>query len=76
MHPDAEKRTEAFNALVRIAVLEAGIIAIVVAIWLATGNLAFLVGGLIGSQIVVAPMIIRWVREQAPALRGSQGPSP
>lgn len=74
MTPQDEKRKEAIAGLVRIAALEAAILVAVIAAWLATGKLSYLIGGLVGAQIIVAPMIVGWIREKAPALRAPEGP--
>jgi hypothetical protein len=66
---DSEKRKEAVSALIKIAALEAVILIAVVAAYLATGNLTYLIGGIIGAQIVAVPMFLRWTREHAPAMK-------
>lgn len=70
-----EKRKEAVNALIRIAVLEAAIIAVAVAAYIATGKLSYVIGGVVGAQIIVAPLFIRWAREQAGAQKPPTGTS-
>jgi len=72
MQPDVEKKKEAVNALLRILALEGVIIAVVVAVYLATGKLNYLIGGMIGSQIIVAPMMIGWLREKAVHLKAGK----
>ncbi len=55
------------RALVSIAIFESVLLGLVVAVYLYTNNLTYLIGGVIGSQIVCAPMFIRWAKAQADA---------
>jgi hypothetical protein len=57
-----EQKKEAVGALVKIAVLEAVILAVVIGVYLYTNNLTYLIGGIVGSQIVCVPMFLRWAR--------------
>ena len=69
MTPSDEKRRESANALVKAAIFEAVMLAAVVGVYLATNNMTYLIGGIVGAQIVAVPMFLRWAREKAPDMR-------
>jgi hypothetical protein len=69
--PDPQKRKNAIRALMNIALLEAIVLALVVMIYLATSNLIYLAGGVVGAALIFAPAIIRWAKEHGPALRSA-----
>ena len=73
MDAPEDKKKEALRALIGIVVLEAAIIVAVVAAWIVTGRLSYLIGGLIGSQIIIAPMVFNWTREKASHLKSPPG---
>lgn len=64
-----ERRKAAVRSLFKLAVLEAVLIAAVVVIYLYTGNILYLVGGVVGSTLIAAPMFFRWVRDQQEEMR-------
>jgi uncharacterized integral membrane protein len=59
-----EMGNEATRELLRIAVFEAALIGCVIAVYLATQNIAYLIGGIVGAQIIVAPMFLRWISDR------------
>lgn len=69
MQPGHDKKKEAVSAMIKIAGVDAAVVAAVLIAYFATGKLSYLIGGLIGAQIVVAPMFIGWAREHAPAMK-------
>ncbi len=76
MSPDHQKRKDAVRALVNIALLEALLLAAVVAVYLYTNKLAFLIGGIVGAAVIVAPAFIRWAKEHGPAFKGPTNDGP
>lgn len=68
--PDQRMRKNAVKALVNIAVMESFVLIAVVAVYLATGNVTYLVGGIVGTLAVFVPFYIRWARGHAQALKG------
>lgn len=60
---------DATRALVNIAVLEAVLLGIAAAVYLYTNAMTYLIGGIIGAQLVCAPMFVHWARAQANARR-------
>ncbi len=57
---DDQKRKAAIKGLINIAIIEGFVLMAVVGIFLYTGNLVHLVGGVIGSTLIFAPMFLRW----------------
>jgi hypothetical protein len=70
---DHTARKDALNALFKILLLESVLLTGVIVAYFATGKLSYLIGGLIGSQVIVAPMLISWVKEKAPAFKAPPG---
>lgn len=69
MNPDDLKRKEAVRALINLALLEGMLIFVVIAVYLYTNSIAYLIGGVVATSFIFAPLILRWVRDHAPALR-------
>lgn len=68
--PEQQERKDAVRALVNIAILESLILIAVVAVYLATGVVAYLVGGVLGTLAIFVPFYVRWARDYAKALKG------
>ena len=64
-----QKRKGAIKALVNIAMLEGFLLVAIVAVYLSTGNLTYLVGGLVGSTLIFGPMFFRWFKAHGQALK-------
>ena len=64
-----QKRKDAFRALINIALLEGAVLMLVVGVYLYTNNIVHLVGGIIGSTLIFAPMFWRWYTEHGSALQ-------
>lgn len=73
MSIDEQKRKDAVRALINICVLESVLIVAVVAIYLATSNWQFLLGGVVGAQLIFIPMLLRWRNEHAASLKQAPG---
>lgn len=71
--PDPYKRKEALRALLNIVMLEGVVLLIVVAVYLATWNLTYLIGGVVASSLIFAPLLLRWMKEHAGNLRSDPG---
>ncbi|WP_425407919.1 hypothetical protein [Hyphococcus sp.] len=69
MDPNRQKRQEAIRALINIALMEGAVLIIVVLIYLQTENITYLVGGVVASSIIFAPLFYRWFRAHGPALK-------
>jgi len=69
VNPDDLKRKEAVRALINLALLEGMLIFVVIAVYLYTNSIAYLIGGVIATSFIFAPLILRWMRDHAPALR-------
>ncbi|MEM8935577.1 MAG: hypothetical protein AAGC77_04140 [Pseudomonadota bacterium] len=68
--PDAKKRRrEAILALIGWVLLEGIIVSAAVLVFVSTGNVLILIGGIIVSFIVLGPNFLRWRRDHAPALK-------
>ena len=65
---DDQKRKDAIKGLVNIAILEGVVLVLVVAVFLSTNSLTYLIGGVIGSTLIFAPMIIRWSKAHGAAM--------
>lgn len=68
---DAQRRKEAARALLNIAMLEGVLLFLVVAIYLYTKELIHLVGGVVAASLIFAPVMLRWARDHAPAMKGA-----
>lgn len=73
MSIDAQKRKDSLKALVNIIALEGVLLFAVVAFYLSTSSLTYLVGGIVATQLIFVPIFIRWVRDHAPALKSQPG---
>lgn len=70
MHsPEEIRRKDAIKALINIAIIEGFVLAAVVGVYLYTGDIVHLVGGVIGSALIFGPMILRWYNEYGGTLR-------
>lgn len=68
---DSPRRKEAVRALLNIALLEGMLLFAVVAVYLYTNELTYLVGGIVATSLIFVPILLRWVRDHAPALKGA-----
>lgn len=66
---NADKRKEAIEALRNLAIFEAFFLIAVTGVYLYTSSMTYLVGGLVGTVAIFAPLWLRWVREHAKALQ-------
>ena len=66
---DDHKRKDAVKALINIVLLEGAVLMLVIGVYLYTNNIAHLVGGVIGSSLIFAPMLLRWVRAHGEAMK-------
>lgn len=66
---DDQKRKDAVKALINIVLLEGAVLMLVIGVYLYTNNIAHLVGGVIGSSLIFAPMLLRWVRAHGAAMK-------
>ena len=66
---DDQKRKDAIKGLVNIAILEGVVLVLVVAVYLSTNSLTYLIGGVMGSTLIFAPMIIRWSKAHGAAMK-------
>ena len=66
---DQQKRTEAIKGLINLAILEGFVLVAVVAVYLTTNNLTYLIGGVIGSTVIFAPLFLRWVKAHGSAMK-------
>ena len=71
MDVDAHKKQEAVNGLIKIAIAEGALLMIVVAVYLYTGKMTYLIGGVVGTTLIFGPMFLRWFNEHGAALRNS-----
>ncbi|MEQ8936119.1 MAG: hypothetical protein RIE56_10055 [Amphiplicatus sp.] len=58
------------RALLNIAILEGMLLFIVVAVYLYTNELTYLVGGIVATSLIFVPVLMRWIRDHAPAMKG------
>lgn len=70
---DEQRRKDAIRALINICTLETVLILAVVGVYLTTNNWQFLLGGLVGAQLIFIPMLLRWRNEHAAFLKSSAG---
>jgi len=74
MNPvDDKKRKDEIKGLINIAIAEGFVLMAVVGVYLYTGKLIHLAGGVIGSTLIFAPMFLRWHKEHAQALKTKTG---
>jgi len=66
---DQQKRKAAIKGLINIAIIEGFVLLAVVGVYLYTGKLIHLVGGVIGSTLIFAPMFLRWSRAHGAAMK-------
>jgi hypothetical protein len=66
---DQQKRKAAIKGLINIAIFEGFVLVAVVGVYLYTGKLIHLVGGVIGSTMIFAPMFLRWSRARGEAMK-------
>ncbi len=66
---DEQKRKDAIKGLINIAIIEGFVLMAVVGVFLYTGNLIHLVGGVMGSTLIFAPMFLRWSRAYGEAMK-------
>ncbi len=66
---DNQKRKDAIKGLINIAIIEGFVLMAVVGVYLYTGKLIHLVGGVIGSTVIFAPMFLRWSRAHGEAMK-------
>ncbi len=64
-----QKRKDAIKGLINIAIFEGFVLVAVVGVYLYTGNLVHLVGGVFGSTLIFAPMFLRWSRAHGEAMK-------
>lgn len=69
---EAQKKRDARKALINIAMVDGFLVVAVVAVYLYTNNLVYLIGGLVGTALISGPMILRWYNEYASVLKASQ----
>lgn len=69
MDVNAPERKQAIKALINIAIIEGFVLAAVVGVYLYTGNIVHLVGGVVGSALIFGPMFLRWFKEHGQALK-------
>lgn len=70
--PKDQRRKEAIRGLINIILFELLLIGGVIAIFLYTSSAAFMIGGVLLTGLIVAPMFIRWARTHGPALKSTQ----
>jgi len=58
-----DRRKESIRTLINLVILEGFLIAAVIVVYLYTGKLVHLIGGVIGASLIIAPLFIRWIRE-------------
>ena len=68
-HPDQERRKEAVRALINLALLESALLITVALIYLRTGEITHLAGGIAASMLIFGPMFFRWFRAHGAALK-------
>lgn len=66
---DEQKRKDAIRSLINIAMFEGVVLVGVIGVYLATDNITYLIGGVIGSTIIFAPMFLRWFKDHGRALK-------
>lgn len=69
MDVNAPERKQAIKALINIAIIEGFVLAAVVGVYLYTGNIVHLVGGVVGSTLIFGPLFLRWFKEHGRALQ-------
>ena len=70
---DAELKREAIRSLINIAVLEGIVLMGVVGVYLYTGKMTYLVGGVVASTLIFGPAFIRWFKAHGKHLKTSTG---
>lgn len=68
-NPEQQARREAIGKLVNIAMLEGVVLIAVVVVYLSTGAVIYLIGGVLGTLAIFVPFYIRWARAHAAALK-------
>ena len=66
---DAGRRKEALRALVNLALLEGILLFLVIAFYLYTGEVIHLIVGVAATSVIFGPLLRRWVRDHARALK-------
>lgn len=66
---DDQKRKDAIRGLINIAILEGFVLMLVVAVFLTTNNTIYLIGGIMGSTLIFAPMILRWSKAHGASMK-------
>ena len=70
--PNDNKKQEAVNALIKIAAFEGVLLVAVVAIYLATNEMKYLIGGFVGVFLISGPMFFRWFNEHGKTMSASK----
>lgn len=68
---DSQRRKEAARALLNIAMLEGMLLFAVVSIYLYTKEMTYLVVGVVATSLIFVPILLRWMRDHAPAMKSS-----
>ena len=66
---DNQNRQDAIRGLINLAALEGVLLVGVALIYLQTNNITHLVGGVIGTSVVFAPLFYRWAKAHSAAMR-------
>ena len=67
-----QKRKDAVRALINLCLLEGFVLIAVVAVYLYTSNLTYLIGGVIGTMLIFGPMFMRWIKTHGDAIRSEK----
>lgn len=73
MNAGDQKRKEAIRALTNLALLEGMALFVVVALYLVAGELVYLIGGVVASALIFAPLFVRWLKAHGAAFRSPNG---
>ena len=66
---EAEKKRDAIKGLINIVLLEGAVLMAVIGVYFHTQNIVHLVGGVLGSSLIFAPMIVRWFHAHGEAMK-------
>ncbi len=65
---DDQKRRDAIKGLINIAILEGFVLVLVIAVYLTTSSVFYLIAGIMGSTLIFAPLMLRWLRAHGDAM--------
>ncbi|MBL4618915.1 MAG: hypothetical protein JKX88_02300 [Marinicaulis sp.] len=67
-----QQRKDAMRALLNIVIVEGVVLMAVVGVFLYTGEVFHLLGGVVGTSLIFGPMFLRWYNEHGKAWKRNE----